>query len=237
MVPSKQFQVHFQVHHSMSSVSKTKSKSVTQACAWGCRSCGVRRVKTWCQNKACEEYAGPLNPCGVPGCDFPTPHVLCRTHYTKGLHCLTCARKLNKEGFCTKCDILLECVVDDCKGHARFLNDSSIPLCREHFGTRICFVHLGTLDHGICPLCPDSLACVVDECGHPTVKGRPLCQPHYQGGLHCLCGMPLNGLEQAITFCTECDEHWYCKTKGCNTLIAQFSYCKACHKGRTAYLA
>lgn len=232
--PTSGLQIPPTFHLSLFTMSTSSSSS-----KWNCRSCGQRRINTWCMNTQCDEYVGPLKSCGVKGCDFPTPHVLCRVHYTKGDHCANCARKVNHEGFCLKCDSLVECVIDDCKDHALWVDDSTIPLCRQHFGTRICFEHLKALDGGVCSLCSDSVSCTVDGCDHPTVKGRPLCVSHHKEGLHCgneRCGEALWGLDEAIAFCPHCDETWHCKTKGCLKIIAQYNYCKACHKERTAYV-
>jgi hypothetical protein len=199
--------------------------------AQSCRTCGKDRVKSWCVNSKCEEYQGELHLCRVDGCNMNTPHVLCRTHWFEGMHCGKCARELNYEGHCLKCEVLLACVVDGCSGHAKWVNDDTIPLCKTHFGTRICFDHNVALDHGICPLCPDSVKCVVTNCKHPTTKVRPLCIVHHKGGLHCQCGDELCGLSETVTYCPTCDEHWKCARKGCKTYIAAYKYCKKCYEG------
>jgi hypothetical protein len=228
--------------------SSSSSSSSTKKNTANCRSCGQRRTKTWCLNTKCSEYQGPLRMCCVHGCTFPTPHILCRTHWAKGLHCGNCAKRLSHEGYCTNCDSLVACVVDGCDGHTREMKDDqkdksfarhTIPLCKEHWGTPLCFNcdPPVPLDHGVCPTCPDSMQCAVADCHHPTVEGRPLCVAHHKGGQHCKCGMQLVGMAEAVPYCTECDEHWKCATKGCKTYIASYKYCKKCHDERTAYLA
>jgi len=218
---------------------KTAAAEATSAVTqpWACRTCGQKRIKSWCMNTKCDEYVGSLHICRVIGCDIQTPHVLCRVHYSKGQHCGTCARRFNEEGFCLKCDTLLECVIDECKGHARWIDETSIPLCSMHWGTRICFEHSVALDGGVCPLCKDSVPCTVVGCNHPTVEGRPLCVAHHKEGRHCACGCEMSGMDQAVMFCTACDEYWKCATKGCKDLIGAYKYCKTCHNERSTYLA
>jgi hypothetical protein len=220
---------------------KTKAAAAAETTTnhWACRSCGKNRVKTWCLNTKCKEYVGPLHLCGVSGCDIstPKPHVLCRVHWNKGAHCGTCARKVNEEGHCLKCDDLLNCCIPECQGHAKYVNERTIPLCTEHFGTRICFEHVCPLMNGICPQCPEAVACAVEECKNPTVDGRPLCVAHHKEGYHCACGKEFSGLDQATVFCARCDEHWRCATKGCSTYIGAYKYCKTCYSDRTEYLA
>ena len=217
-----------------SSTTTTKSSSTKSAKDWNCRSCGQRRASSWCVNKHCEEYNGPLGSCGVKGCDFPTPLLLCRIHFKKGNHCKKCARAVNCEGFCTKCDVLLSCVVDGCKKHTKFINEMTIPLCVDHFGkTKICFEHNQVLIDGICPHC--GMDCIVDGCDRPTIVGRPLCPHHHHAGRHCLCGLELI-LTEATPFCYECDMHYKCKTRGCKNEIVQHLFCKTCYKERNQYV-
>ena len=203
-----------------------------------CRTCNQRRVHTWCQNTKCDEYAGKLHPCSVPMCTGWTAQtkVLCRTHFAKGGHCSRCAQRLNEESLCLDCDTYTSCVVDDCHSHVKaFKGDLSqtIPLCQEHWGTRLCREHTRPLVDGVCTFC-DNGQCAVEDCKNPTRLGQSLCPSHYRQNEHCFCGKALSGLGELKPFCETCDEHWKCASKKCNRQIACRDYCYACHQ---AYIA
>lgn len=195
-----------------------------------CRTCRKRLAYSWCTNKDCAEYVDELRTCGVTDCKLKTPYSLCRVHYNKNKHCTTCARKFNDEGFCTKCDFVVECVFDGCKSHVLWINDRTIPLCPEHFGTRICFEHKKCLADGVCPVCSkDDPPCLVLECDNPT-RGYSLCKYHYTEGWWCTtCGRELDGEKEAVMFCVSCDDNWKCGKKECHKTIAAYDFCKACY--------